>query len=197
MQRRLLILGLVAVLAVSALIALRHDRAIQRAPAPPVALVGGAFSLVDHNAKPVTEADFLGRHMLVFFGYTYCPDVCPTAMQSIGVSLDLLKKDAAKVHPLFISIDPERDTAEVLKSFLENFHPSITGLTGGPEQVKAVAKAYRVYYAKVKEEGAADDEYLMNHTAGIYLMGPDGKFITMFSHNATPEDMAAKIKKYL
>ena len=102
-----------------------------------------------------------------------------------------------KIQPLFVSVDPERDTPDVLYSFLENFHPSIIGLTGSPEQVKATEKAFRVYSQKVSEEGSAEDEYLMNHTAGLYLMGPDGKFITMFSHDTPAERMAARIKTYL
>ncbi|MDA1089616.1 MAG: SCO family protein [Proteobacteria bacterium] len=197
MQRRWLILGLIAVLAVSAAATWNLVHTVKKASTPPPVAIGGPFNLVDHNAGPVTDADFRGRYLLVFFGYTYCPDVCPKAMQTIGVALDQLGKDAAKIRPLFISVDPERDTPEVLKSFVKNFHPSLTGLTGSPRQVQAAAKAYRVYYGKVKEDGGAKDEYLMNHSAGLYLMGADGKFITMFSHNTTPEDLAAKIRKYL
>lgn len=197
MQRRLLILILIAVIAISGAAVWNFDRSVMETSTPTPISLGGPFSLVDHNARPVTDADFRGRHLLVFFGYTYCPDVCPTAMQMVGVVLDTLDNKAAKIQPLFISVDPERDTPAILKSFLENFHPSIIGLTGTAAQVKAAAKAYRVYFARVKEKDAEEDEYLMNHTAGIYLMGPDGKFLTVFSHNSKPENMAARIGKYL
>ncbi|NQV83585.1 MAG: SCO family protein [Rhodospirillales bacterium] len=197
MQRRTLILSLIAVLAISAAATWNLVHTVKEASAPPPVVIGGPFRLVDHNAKPVTDADFRNRYMLIFFGYTYCPDVCPTAMLTVGGALDILGKEASKVQPLFISVDPERDTPDVLNSFLKNFHPSIIGLTGSPEQVTAATKAYRVYSAKVKEDSDAEGEYLMNHTAGLYLMDPDGKFITMFSHNTTPEALAAKIRKYL
>ncbi|MBC8339120.1 MAG: SCO family protein [Rhodospirillales bacterium] len=195
MQRRLMILALLAALAVSGAALWTLNRSVP--VANPSVNIGGPFRLVDHHAKPVTEADFRGRHMLVFFGYTYCPDVCPTAMQTVSEALDMLGKEAGNIRPVFISVDPDRDTPDVLKDFVANFHPSLTGLTGTPEQIKEVANAFRVYFGKVKPEGAEADEYLMNHTAGVYLMGPDGKFLTLFSHNVPPEDMAAKIKKLL
>ncbi len=164
-------------------------------PSPPP--IGGAFTLTDQNGKTVTDADFRGRYMLIFFGYTFCPDVCPTAMQTVTETMDLMGPQADMIQPIFISVDPERDTPESLKSFVENFHPSLIGLTGSPEQVAAVARAYRVYYAKVKEKDAAADEYLMDHSAIMYLMGPDGKFVQYFSYGTTPEEMAKRLRKYL
>jgi len=165
-------------------------QAVTPSPAPDI---GGAFTLVGHNGKTVTDADFRGRYLLVFFGYTFCPDVCPTALQIVTEAMDLLGVQATKVQPLFISVDPERDTPENLKSFVENFHPRMIGLTGSPEQVAAAAKVYLVYYAKANDE----EEYLMDHSAIIYLMGPDGKFVTHFSHGTSPEAMAAKVREYL
>ena len=159
--------------------------------------IGGAFSLTDQTGKTVTDADLRGRYMLVFFGYTYCPDVCPTALQTMTDALDMLGTLAKRVQPVFISVDPQRDTPQVLQSYVENFHPSLIGLTGTPDQIKAVARVYRIYFAKVKEEGAGEDNYLMNHSAIVYLMGPDGKFVTHFTHGTTPQEMAAKMREYL
>ncbi|MHA1599056.1 MAG: SCO family protein [Alphaproteobacteria bacterium] len=156
--------------------------------------IGGAFSLTDHTGKAVTDADFRGRYTLVFFGYTYCPDVCPTAMQTISDALDLLGDKAVDVTPVFVSVDSKRDTPEVLKSFLENFHPQIVGLTGSPDQVVVAAKAYGVYYAIVKSDGGGADDYLMNHSSITYLMGPDGGFVDHFSHGTSADDMAAKLR---
>ncbi len=155
--------------------------------------IGGAFTLIDHNGKTVTDANFRGRYMLVFFGYTFCPDVCPTALQTITEAMDLLGAKADKVQPVFISVDPERDTPKVLKSFMENFHPRMIGLTGSSEQVAAVAKIYRLYYAKASDE----DDYLIDHQAFIYLMGPDGKIITYFPHGIAPDAIATKVRKHL
>jgi len=159
--------------------------------------IGGPFTLVDHTGKTVTDGDFRGRYLLVFFGYTYCPDVCPTSLQTLTAALDLLGAQAEKVQPLFISVDPERDTPEALAWYVGNFHPRLIGLTGSSEQTAAAAKAYRVYYAKTQEEGAADDDYLMGHSAMTYLMGPDGKYRTVFSHDVTPEEMANTLRQYL
>ncbi|MDP6262633.1 MAG: SCO family protein [Rhodospirillales bacterium] len=155
--------------------------------------IGGAFTLIDHNGKTVTDANFRGRYMLVYFGYTFCPDVCPTALQTITDAMDLLGAKADKVQPVFISVDPERDTPKVLKSFMENFHPRMIGLTGSSEQVAAVAKIYRLYYAKASDE----DDYLIDHQAFIYLMGPDGKIITYFPHGIAPDAIATKVRKHL
>lgn len=158
------------------------------------ASIGGPFTLVDHTGKSVTEADFRGRFMLVYFGFTYCPDVCPTALSTMAGALDIIGAAAVRVVPVFVSVDPERDTPEQLDMYVRHFHPSLVGLTGSAEQVAVAAKAFRVYYAKVEEEGLDEDEYNMDHTSNIYLMGPNGKFLTHFSGPATsPETMAAGI----
>lgn len=159
--------------------------------------IGGAFTLTDHTGKRVSEQDFRGRHMLVYFGYTYCPDICPGELQVMTSALDILDEDTAKkVQPVFITIDPERDTVTAMKSYVSNFHESFVGLTGSEDDIAAAAKAYRVYYKK-GEEGADDDTYLMEHSSIIYVMGPDGGFIRHFNFGTRPEDIAAELDKIL
>ena len=163
----------------------------------PVVSIGGPFTLVNQNGKTVTDKDFRGKMMLVFFGYTYCPDVCPTSLTQIAQTLDILGKDGEKIVPVFITVDPERDRPEYLKDYVQHFHPRLVALTGTTEQIKAVAKEYRVYFSKVREKGGGEDDYLMDHTAIVYLMGPDGKFLTHISHGTDPDAMAKRIRKYL
>ena len=170
------------------------------APAPPPAArpaVGGPFDLVDHEGRPVTDADYRGRLMIVYFGFTYCPDVCPTGLTAISRAIDLLGADAVNVAPLFVTVDPERDTPEQLKEYVRHFHPRLIGLTGTPEKIAAAAKAYRVYFAKVRPQGAPADEYTMDHTSIMYLMGRDGKFISHFSHGTEPEAIAERVRSHL
>jgi len=160
--------------------------------------IGGAFELVDHNGKTVTNEDLKGTYSLIYFGYTFCPDVCPTGLQTAVMALDMLpSKQANKVIPVFITVDPERDTPEVMGEYTKHFHEDLVGLTGSPQQVAQAAKVFRVYYKKVEEEGKAADDYLMDHSAFQYLMGPDGKYVTHFPHGITPEDMAKKMKAYI
>lgn len=174
----------------------RPTMPIQTRPA-----IGGPFTLVDHTGKTVTEKDFRGRHMLIFFGYTYCPDVCPTNLETIRQAMTLLGERAKKIAPIFVSVDYDRDTPDVLKLYVDMFGGKITGLSGSEKQIADVAKAYGVYYAKVAEKNAdkaaKDDMYLMNHSAITYLMGPDGGFLTHFSHGTTAQEMADKIGKVL
>ena len=160
-------------------------------------MIGGPFELTDHRGSRVTEASYKGTHMLVFFGYTFCPDVCPTTLSTISSALDELGADAEKVTPLFVTVDAERDTPEYVKEYLEHFHPAIIGLSGNPKQIKAIAKGYGVYYAKAMEEGADPEDYLMDHTSITYLMDNDGMYVTHFSHDTEASDMAAKIKSIL
>ena len=170
-----------------------------RTPAPLQArpAVGGPFTLVNHEGKTVTDKDFLGRHVLIFFGYTYCPDVCPTNLETIRQAMILLGDRADRVQPVFVSVDAQRDTPDVMKLYVDMFGGRIIGLTGSEKQIAAAAKAYGVYYAKVTEKDADktanDDMYLMNHSAITYLMGMDGTFITHFSHGTTPKEMVAKL----
>lgn len=161
--------------------------------------VGGAFALTDQFGKPRTDADFRGQPMLVFFGFTNCPDICPVELQTMSDALDLLGAQAAKVTPIFITVDPARDTPEALRDYVANFHPRLVALTGSAEAIGAVAKAYRVYYAKATGESAPADPaaYLMDHTAIVYLMGPDGGFLTHFSPGTTAEAMAQGVRDRL
>lgn len=158
--------------------------------------IGGPFTLVDHHGKVRGDGDFRDEHLLIYFGYTYCPDVCPTALSDMALAMDALGDDAAKVRPMFITVDPSRDTPERLKPYVANFHPRLVGLTGDEAAVAAAAKAYRVYYAKSNTE-AAPGEYLMDHTSIIYLMGPDGRYLTHFTHGVTAETMAKRIREKL
>jgi protein SCO1 len=167
----------------------------QEAVVTPSPAIGGPFTLVDQHGKTVTDADFRGRYMLVFFGYTFCPDICPTGLSRNSDALDLMGEEADKVVPIFITIDPERDTVEHMKEYASFFHPRLVALTGTLEQIAAVAKAYRVYYAKAQEKGAEADEYLMDHSSITYVMAPDGQFLTHFGHDVSPERMAERLGK--
>lgn len=157
--------------------------------------IGGHFTLVDEDGRTVTDADFRGRFMLVYFGYTDCPNVCPTTLGVVAEAVDRLGERAEQVTPVFISVDPERDRPERLKTYVAAFHPRMVGLTGDAEQVKAAAKGYRVYYAKA--EGGDADDTLVDHTSVVYLMGPDGSFRTHFSHGTDADAMAERILKHL
>ena len=162
----------------------------------PVGLaLGGPFSLVDETGRPVTEASFAGRWMLVYFGFTYCPDVCPTELGAMASALDALGPAADSVVPVFITIDPERDTPAAMADYVSRFHPRLKGLTGTPEQIAEAARRYRVYYAKSRRAEAGD--YLMDHSSFIYLVGPDGRVRSLFRPETTPESMAAAIAAQL
>lgn len=158
--------------------------------------IGGPFSLIDETGTPVTAETYRGRHMLIFFGFTYCPDVCPTELAKVAATLDLLGPEAERIAPLFVSVDPARDTPEALAQYTDLFHPAIVGLTGTEEQVAAAARAFRVYHNKVRT-GPEPDAYTMDHSAFVYLMGPDGRFRQFFSPQATPEQMASAIRAHL
>lgn len=157
--------------------------------------IGGPFTLVDQTGAARRAEDFRGRLMLVYFGYTFCPDACPTALQDMSCALDILGAKGEAVQPIFITVDPARDTVAQMKLYAENFHPRLIALTGTPEQVAAAARAYRVFYEKGK--GTNDDDYLMNHTSYIYLMGRDGRYLSHFPPGTTAEQMAAAIEKRL
>ncbi|MDE0333532.1 MAG: SCO family protein [Defluviicoccus sp.] len=159
-----------------------------------IAKIGGPFVLVDHTGAERTEADLKGRHALIYFGYTFCPDVCPTALADMLIALDELGPDAERVQPVFITIDPDRDTPAVLKGYIPNFHPRLIGLSGSAAQVSRAARAYRVYYAKVDDPNAGEN-YLMDHSSVIYLMDPDGRYLTHFSHGTGPETMAKRLRE--
>ncbi|MCK1745655.1 SCO family protein [Bradyrhizobium sp. 139] len=158
--------------------------------------VGGPFALTDHTGKARTDRDFRGELMLVYFGFTYCPDVCPTDLMAIGQTLDLLGADAEKVQPLFITVDPERDTAEHLADYVTLFHPRLIGLTGGLDAIREAADAYKVYFAKVAT-GKGDANYTVDHTAYIYLMDRDGKYLGFFPPGTSAERMLEIIRPRL
>ncbi|MEM7191918.1 MAG: SCO family protein [Pseudomonadota bacterium] len=160
------------------------------------ALIGGPFELVGKDGKPVTDEDFRGRYMLVFFGFTHCPDVCPAELQVMSAALDDIGDKADKVVPIFISVDPERDTPEIVSAYVENFGPNFVGLTGTPEAVADAAKAYRVTYKKFQDE-TMGESYSVDHSALLYLMGPDGEFVTYFPYGTSPERMSDTLRRYL
>lgn len=149
------------------------------------------FSLVDHTGRTVTEDDYAGRWQLVFFGFTHCPDICPTTLAYMGTVLDLLSEKADRVAPLFVTVDPERDTPEVLSDYVSAFHPRLTGLTGTEAQVAAAAEAFKVYYERLEDESAPDG-YLMAHAGHIYLMSPDGSFEAVFLEGDQPPEVLAE-----
>jgi len=162
----------------------------------PVA-IGGDFTLTDQNGNTRHAADFRGKLMLVYFGYTYCPDACPTALQDMSQALDQLGEKGSQVTPIFITVDPDRDTPAQMKLYAENFHPSLVALSGSKEQVAAAARAYRVYYQKGKPSKPGADDYLMDHTSYIYLMGRDGRYISHFAPGVTAAEMATAIAAHL
>ena len=163
------------------------------------ALVGGPFELMDQTGRTRRDEDFRGSYMLVFFGYTFCPDVCPTTLADITGGLDLLAESApekaARVTPIFITVDPERDTVEALADYAGYFHPRLVALTGTPEQVGTAIKAYRIYAQKTEDDG--EGSYLMDHSAMVYLMGPDGDYLTFIPHGTPPEDIAETLNKWV
>jgi len=154
--------------------------------------VGGPFALTDGDGKPVTDKDYRGKYMLIYFGYTFCPDVCPTTLNAVADALDKAGAKADKIRPLFITVDPKRDNPAVVKQFAAAFGPRIVGLTGTPEQIAAVAKEYRVYYAEHRT-GTGPDDYTMDHSSVLYLMGPDGRFVAPIRADLAPDAMAAAL----
>jgi len=154
--------------------------------------VGGPFALTDDHGRAVTDASYRGRWMLVYFGYTFCPDVCPTELQTIAAALDRLGPQAAQVAPLFITVDPERDTPAALADYVKLFDDRLIGLTGTPAQIAGVTRAYRVYYAKVTPKDSTS--YLMDHSSFIYLIGPDGRLSALFRPGQTAAELADAIR---
>ena len=156
--------------------------------------VGGPFSLTDQNGRRVTEADFKGKPVLVFFGFTNCPDVCPTALFEMSEVLRRLGPDAEKLNAIFISVDPERDTPEKLKDYLQSFHDRISALTGSQADIDAVTKAYKAYAKRVPLEGG---NYTMDHSAIVYLMDKNGRFVAPFNLKRPADEAAADLRRYL
>ena len=184
-----------ALLAISAAMLLRGPEVRTQVASEPVQ-IGGSFTLVDGNGTSVTERDFLGRYLLVYFGYTSCPDVCPTTLNQVAAAMESLGSKAASLQPLFISVDPPRDTPEVVRKYAAAFGPRIIGLTGTLDQVAAVTSAYHVYYS-VHRSAGADSNYTVDHSSILYLMGPDGRFIAPIRADLSASDMTAQISKHL
>jgi protein SCO1 len=160
---------------------------------PAAAAVGGPFHLEDQNGKPVSDADMKGRPFLVSFGFTHCPDICPTTLFELSQVMRALGPDANRAGALFITVDPARDTPAVMKDYLSNFDPHLRGLTGDQASIDAAIKAYRVYAKKVPLDNG---DYTMDHTALVYLMDKDGHFVAPFNVNRTPEAEAADLRRY-
>ncbi len=158
------------------------------------AAIGGPYTLVAMDGETVTDQAYRGKWLLLFFGYTFCPDACPTTLNNISVALEKLGSDAGKLQPLFITVDPRRDTREVISDYLKSFDPRIIGLTGTQGQIDSVVKEYRVYVAQQKSESEGDD-YLVSHSAYVYLIDPDGKFVNVIQGNETGENIAAWVRK--
>ena len=155
--------------------------------------VGGPFELIDHTGKKRTDAEFRGKLLLVYFGYTYCPDVCPTDLLQISLAVDKLGAAGLDAQPLFISIDPERDTISVLAQYVGNFHPRLIGLTGTPDQIRTVADSYKAYYARyTPPDGGA---YLIDHTGFIYLMGRSGEYLGFFPPGTSADRMVDIVRQ--
>jgi len=200
MRTRLLIVVaaagvLIGAIAGAAMLALTENGSGRAVATSGKALIGGPFTLIDQHGKTVTDRDFRGRFMLVFFGFTHCPDICPAELQVMSQSLEALGPEAADVVPIFITLDPERDTQAVMADYVKNFGARFVALTGPPEAVAAAAKAYRIAYAKFQEQNARD--YSIDHSAFVYLMGKDGEYVTHFPYGTPAEKMTETLRRFL
>ncbi|MFQ5784933.1 MAG: SCO family protein [Alphaproteobacteria bacterium] len=169
----------------------------------------GPFSLVDHRGRTVTDKDFLGKFMLVYFGYTHCPDLCPIDLQVMVEAIEILGEQGEKVQPIFITVDPTRDTVEVMARYVRRFHPRLIGLTGTREQIDAAANTYRVRRIKffpldLDDEDKSlsavtrdDSRYVVDHTATFYLVGPDGSGLVRYAHGITAEEIAEDVQRFI
>lgn len=163
------------------------------------ARIGGPFTLVDQDGRTVTEETYRGKAMLIYFGFTYCPDVCPMSLQVMDAALaQLSEEERAAFQPILISVDPERDTPEALKSYVESdaFPEGLQGLTGSPEQVREAARAYRVFYARIEDDGVSSD-YTVDHSSLIFLMDQNGEFAEVFPHGTSPAQLASRLQQFL
>lgn len=157
--------------------------------------IGGPFSLSDQNGRRVTDADLRGQYLLIYFGYTFCPDACPTALGMMSAAMDKLGPDAEKVTPVFITVDPARDTQDVMKDYASNFHPRMVALRGNDQETEQAAKSYRIYWKKA--DGEDEQNYLVDHSTYILLMDPENKYLAHFGPQVTPDEIVAEIRKHL
>lgn len=169
---------------------------IQDQPGQGLPQIGGDFILVDQYGMKRSTTEFRGKYQLIYFGYSFCPDICPLGLQNMSGALKALERDLDDVVPIFVTIDPERDTVENLKIYATNFHPKIIMLTGTPQEVAPILKNYKVYAAKAKPDGTMAD-YLMDHSTLIYFMDREGHFIKSFPHTIAPEDLAKAVTQSL
>jgi protein SCO1/2 len=192
LRRRLLALLLFTSLLPTVLMAQTDAPAADSDEAP-----SARYLLMDANGRAVTNEDFAGQFQLITFGYTFCPDICPTTLAEMSVVMEKLGNDAERLQPLFISVDPARDTVAVLRTYTAFFHPRIMGLTGSPALVKRAADNFKVRFEKVREPGSPPDQYAVDHSAGIYLLGPDGRYIRKFAYAMPPADIAERIAEIM
>ena len=163
------------------------------------AQIGGEFTLITHQGEVVTQADFVGRPMLIYFGFTYCADICPTSLQVMAAALNRLPEaERTEFQPLLISVDSERDTPELLAQYVDSpaFPDNLMGLTGSEDQIRQAARAYRVYYRRIEDDGTMAD-YTMDHSSLIYLMDREGSFVEVFPHQSSPDQIASRLQQFL
>ncbi|MGL4728975.1 MAG: SCO family protein [Bosea sp. (in: a-proteobacteria)] len=158
---------------------------------------GGPFSLVSHDGKRISDADYRGRFMLIYFGFTRCPDLCPIDLPQMAQALDMLGPEGVTIAPLFITVDPEVDTPQVMADYVKAIHPRLVGLTGSEAEIAAAARAWRVHRVKMEHHPSTHGRHNVDHGTLTYLMGPDGGFLTLFPHNTAPEKMATTLRAYL
>ena len=188
----------VVVFAFGAWLNLRHDDPPENAAVGGMVVnvdIGGPFELTDHTGAQFTRDDLAGDYALIYFGYTFCPDVCPTELGLMAEAIDLLEGDGERVRPIMITIDPERDTPDVLSEYVPLFHERLVGLTGTEQEVRDVATKYRVFYRRFEDPSYT--YYLMDHTSFVYLLSPTGEIASMFRYQTPPEEMAATIRQHM
>jgi protein SCO1/2 len=193
----ILIAAVIAILAVTGIVLWRIADSGPGASAASGVSIGGPFTLTDQTGATVTDKTYDGSWRLIYFGYTFCPDACPTELGVMAQAIEEMGPAGQKVQPIFITIDPDRDTVQQLKTYVPLFDKRLVGLTGTPQQIAAVAKAYKVYYAKADQPGVDAKSYGMNHSSFVYLMDPKGKFLTVFSSDTDSDKMASEIKRYM
>ena len=194
---RVLILGIIALLGISAISAIilgnQGEQPTQTSNVP----IGGPFELTNHLGERTTEQDFGDKLLLIYFGFTFCPDICPAELQIVSAALDQLGKKADAIQPIFITVDPERDTVEAMADYVPFFHPRLVGLTGSVEEIEKVANAYGIYHVKEPSKDGSALEYTVNHSSIVYLMKPGGHYLDHFTHGVKSDAMAKRLSEHL